>query len=91
MAIEIPTLPEHMPNDALRCGLPGCEERETAPVSHVAMIHSRSVFEEVLGWILVPAFGYLIYLGVQAVGGIPKELIEFPNELIAIAMKGGKG
>ena len=51
----------------------------------------RKIFEEVLGWILVPAFGYLIYLGVQAVGGIPKELIEFANELIAIAMKGGKG
>lgn len=51
----------------------------------------RKIFEEVLGWILVPAFIYLIYLGVQAVGGIPKELIDFANELIAIAMKGGKG
>jgi hypothetical protein len=50
----------------------------------------RKVFEEVLGWILVPAFGYLIYLGVQAVGGIPKEAIDFANELIAMAMKGGK-
>lgn len=51
----------------------------------------RKIFEEVLGWILVPAFIYLIYLGVQAVGGIPKELIDFANELIALAMKGGKG
>lgn len=51
----------------------------------------RKIFEEVLGWILVPAFGYLIYLGVKAVGGIPKELIDFANELIAMAMKGGKG
>ncbi|MCO5093087.1 hypothetical protein [Bosea sp. (in: a-proteobacteria)] len=51
----------------------------------------RKVFEEVLGWILVPAFVYLIYLGVQAVGGIPKEVIDFGNELIAMAMKGGKG
>lgn len=51
----------------------------------------RKIFEEVLGWILVPAFIYLIYLGVQAIGGIPKELIDFANELIAIAMKGGKG
>jgi hypothetical protein len=51
----------------------------------------RKIFEEVLGWILVPAFGYLIYLGVQAIGGIPKELIDFANELIALAMKGGKG
>ena len=51
----------------------------------------RKIFEEVLGWILVPAFIYLIYLGVQAVGGIPKELIDFGNELFAMAMKGGKG
>ncbi|KRE03732.1 hypothetical protein ASE61_08815 [Bosea sp. Root670] len=51
----------------------------------------RKIFEEVLGWILVPALIYLIYLGVQAVGGIPKELIDFANEIIAIAMKGGKG
>jgi hypothetical protein len=50
----------------------------------------RKVFEEVLGWILVPAFLYLIYLGVKAVGGIPKELIDFGNELLGIAMKGGR-
>jgi Fe2+ transport system protein B len=50
----------------------------------------RKIFEEVLGWIVVPAVVYLIYLGVQAVGGIPKELIDFGNELIAIAMKGGR-
>lgn len=47
----------------------------------------RKMFEEVLGWILVPAFVYLIYLGVKAVGGIPKELIDFGNELIGIALK----
>jgi hypothetical protein len=40
--------------------------------------------------ILVPAFIYLIYLGVKAIGGIPKELIDFGNELIGIAMKGGR-
>lgn len=50
----------------------------------------RKIFEEVLGWILVPAIIYLIYLGIQAVGGIPKELIEFGNELIGIMMKGGR-
>lgn len=50
----------------------------------------RKVFEEVLGWILVPAFIYLIYLGVKSVGGIPKELIDFGNELIGIVMKGGR-
>ena len=49
----------------------------------------RKVFEEVLGWILVPAFVYLIYLGVKAVGGIPKEVIDFGNELIGILFKGG--
>lgn len=50
----------------------------------------RKAFEEVLGWILVPAFLYLIYLGVKAVGGVPKELIDFGNELIGIVMKGGR-
>ena len=44
-----------------------------------------------LGWILVPTIIYLIYLGIQAVGGIPKELIDFANEVITMAMKGGKG
>ncbi|WP_353187214.1 hypothetical protein [Bosea sp. (in: a-proteobacteria)] len=48
----------------------------------------RIIFEEVLGWILVPAFIYLIYLGVQSVGGIPRELVDFGNELIAMVMKG---
>ncbi|MFN3673875.1 MAG: hypothetical protein ACK4VM_18380 [Bosea sp. (in: a-proteobacteria)] len=50
----------------------------------------RIVFEEVLGWILVPAFIYLIYLGIKSVGGIPKELIDFGNELLGIVMKGGR-
>ena len=50
----------------------------------------RKMFEEVLGWILVPAFLYLIYVGVKAVGGIPKELIDFGNELIGIVFKGGR-
>lgn len=49
----------------------------------------RKMFEEVLGWILVPAFIYGIYLAVKAVGGIPKELIDFGNELIGILFKGG--
>ena len=50
----------------------------------------RKAFEEVLGWILVPAFIYGIYLAVKAVGGIPKELIDFGNELIGIVFKGGR-
>lgn len=49
----------------------------------------RKLFEEILGWILVPAFVYLIYLGVKSIGGIPKEIIDFGNELIGIIMKGG--
>ncbi|HEY5793564.1 MAG TPA: hypothetical protein VIU82_01000 [Bosea sp. (in: a-proteobacteria)] len=50
----------------------------------------RIMFEEILGWILVPAFAYGIYLAVKAVGGIPKELIDFGNELIGIVFKGGR-
>lgn len=48
----------------------------------------RKRFEEVLGWILVPAFAYLAYLGYQAVGGVPKEIVEFGNELLGLAMRG---
>lgn len=50
----------------------------------------RKMFEEILGWILVPAFIYGIYLAVKSVGGIPKELVDFGNELIGIVMKGGR-
>lgn len=48
----------------------------------------RKRFEEILGWILVPAFIYLGYLAFQAVGGVPKEIVDFVNELIGIAMRG---
>lgn len=47
----------------------------------------RIVFEEVLGWILVPAFLYLLWLGYRAVGGVPKEIVDFGNELMGLAMK----
>lgn len=47
----------------------------------------RKVFEEVLGWILVPGFLYLIWLGYQAIGGVPKEIIDFGQELIGLALK----
>lgn len=47
----------------------------------------RIVFEEVLGWILVPAFLYLLWLGYRAIGGVPKEIIDFANELMGLAMK----
>lgn len=36
---------------------------------------SRKRFEEVLGWIIVPALIYVAYLAYQAVGGIPEEWI----------------
>ena len=48
----------------------------------------RIVFEEVLGWILVPAFLYGIWLAVKAVGGVPKELVDFGHELVGIVTKG---
>ena len=41
-----------LPNSALRCGLQGWEERQTRPVSHVAMLHSHGVFDETLEWVL---------------------------------------
>jgi hypothetical protein len=47
----------------------------------------RIIFEEVLGWIMVPAFLYLLYLGYRAVGGVPKEAMDFFQELIGLAMK----
>lgn len=49
----------------------------------------RIIFEEVVGWLVVPALLYLAWLGYRAVGGIPKEVIDFGNELIGLAMKGG--
>jgi hypothetical protein len=48
----------------------------------------RIIFEEVLGWILVPAIIYLVYWVIQSSGGIPKEISDFANEIIAAAMKG---
>lgn len=50
----------------------------------------RKLFEEILGWILVPALIYLIYLGVKAVGGVPKEIVDFGNEIVGIVLKGGR-
>jgi triacylglycerol lipase len=37
-----------LPNPALRCDLPGWKNRETADISHIAMLHSREIFREVL-------------------------------------------
>lgn len=48
----------------------------------------RIIFEEVLAWILVPAMIYLVYYVIQQAGGIPKELTDFANEVIATLMKG---
>jgi hypothetical protein len=48
----------------------------------------RKVFEEVLGWILVPALLYVAYLVFNAVGGIPKELSDFAVEVFATVTGG---
>lgn len=48
----------------------------------------RKVFEEVLGWILVPALIYVAYLIFNAVGGIPKELTDFASEVFSAATGG---
>jgi hypothetical protein len=32
----------------------------------------RIMFEEILGWLLVPFFIYFIYLGYVAIGGLPQ-------------------
>jgi hypothetical protein len=47
----------------------------------------RKRFEELLGWIIVPALIYLGWLGFQAVGGIPKELVDFGSEIVGMALK----
>jgi pimeloyl-ACP methyl ester carboxylesterase len=51
LALRSPADNMVLPNSALRCGLAGWEERQTRPVSHVAMLHSREVFEETAAWI----------------------------------------
>jgi hypothetical protein len=48
----------------------------------------RKVFEEVLGWIVVPAMIYSAYLIFQAVGGIPKELQDFAVEVFNTVTSG---
>ena len=50
LALHSPADNMVLPNSALRCGLKGWEERRTRPVSHVAMLHARDVFEEALEW-----------------------------------------
>lgn len=51
LALRSPADNMVLPNSALRCPLPGWEERECPPVSHVAMLHSASVSREVQDWI----------------------------------------
>jgi hypothetical protein len=45
----------------------------------------RIVFEEVLGWLLVPALLYGAYLAIESMGGIPPELITFVGDLWRMA------
>jgi hypothetical protein len=49
----------------------------------------RKIFEEALGWVLVPAIIYLAYLGLQAFGGIPKEAQDIAVEIFS-ALTGGR-
>jgi triacylglycerol esterase/lipase EstA (alpha/beta hydrolase family) len=51
LALRSPADNMVLPNTALLCPLPGWTERETGPVSHVAMLHSKKVFQEVADWI----------------------------------------
>jgi pimeloyl-ACP methyl ester carboxylesterase len=51
LALRSPADNMVLPNTALHSPLPGCTQRETGPVSHVAMLHSKEVFQEVAGWI----------------------------------------
>lgn len=51
LALRSPADNMVLPNSALRCGLPGWEEKETRPVSHVSMLHSLEVFTETAAWI----------------------------------------
>ncbi len=37
-----------LPNSALWCEVPGWKNQETASISHIAMLHSREVFEDVM-------------------------------------------
>jgi pimeloyl-ACP methyl ester carboxylesterase len=51
LALHSPADNMVLPNTALRCSAPGWCEKQTGPVSHVAMLHSREVFREVADWI----------------------------------------
>lgn len=51
LALHSPADNMVLPNSALSCGAPGWSEKQTGPVSHVAMLHSRAVFLEVERWI----------------------------------------
>jgi hypothetical protein len=50
----------------------------------------RVMFEEIMGWILVPFLLYFLYLGYKAMGGMPPAVKDFLNELLGLAMRGGK-
>ncbi len=49
---------------------------------------NRKMFEEVMAWVLVPALLYIAYVIFQAVGGIPKELVDFATEVFATVTGG---
>ncbi len=49
---------------------------------------NRKTFEEVLGWILVPALLYMGYVIFEAVGGIPKEAKDIASEIYTTIISG---
>lgn len=51
LALRSPADNMVLPNTALRCELSGWKETQTLPVSHVAMLHAKSIFRETLDWI----------------------------------------
>ena len=59
LALRSPADNMVLPNSALRCGLAGWEEKETRPVSHVAMLHAGEVFEEAAAWMAGSRPGYM--------------------------------
>jgi cytochrome c-type biogenesis protein CcmH/NrfG len=50
----------------------------------------RRLFEEIVAWIVVPALIYGVYLGYQAVGGLPPAAFDFLSEASSLVLRGSK-
>lgn len=51
LALRVPVDNMVLPNSALRCDVPGCTEQTTRHASHLGMLFSRQIFNDVLLWI----------------------------------------